>query len=360
MLLLALGAGCGGENHAPTAAPETVRDVVVMVAEPAVVPDYIEVVGTVRAAETSHLSSQVVGTIVAIHVREASRVKRGDVLAVIDNAPAQAEVERAAAMVQAASRELAAADSELDLARTTFQRFQALIVRKSVSPQEFEEVKARLQSTEARRDAARASHTAAEATLAQARVRLGYSEIRAPFDGVVTARLADPGTLASPGTPLLVVENPSRFRLEAHVNESHSSAVRVGDSCSVTIDALGNKDLTAKVAQLVPAADAASRTFLAKIDLPLEPGLQSGQFGTARIVRGERKTLIIPMSAVVRRGQLRGVYVIGADQVASLRFVTLGDASASGVEVLTGLEAGERLVADVAGRELGARKIEAK
>jgi RND family efflux transporter MFP subunit len=360
LLILASGIGCGADHPAAAVSPETVRDVSLLVAQPTAIPEYTEAPGTVRAAESSQLASQTMGTIVSVNAHEGSRVERGQVLVVLDDAQARAGVERATAMVNAATKEVAAAESEVELARTTLQRYQTLIEKKSVSPQEFEEIKTRFTSAEAHRDAAQASRSAAEAALAQARVSLEHAQIRAPFAGLVTSRLVDPGTLATPGMPLLTVENPSQFRLEAFVNESEMAAVRLGGTCGVVIDALGGKSIPGKVSQLVPAADPATRTVLVKIDLPAQAGLQSGLFGRARFPRGERKTLVVPKTALVERGQLRGVYVVGSDQIASLRFVTLGDPSGDGFEVLTGLDAGERVVANATGRDLAGRRVEVR
>ena len=120
----------------------------------------------------------------------------------------------------AAEKEVSAADSDLALAESTLKRYQQLYEKKSVSPQEFDEIKARYQSAEARRDMARAGQAQANAALTQARTTLGYTQIRAPFSGVVTDKKADAGTLASPGMPIFTLEDTRSFRLEVTVDES--------------------------------------------------------------------------------------------------------------------------------------------
>ena len=141
------------------------------------------------------------------------------------------------------------------------QRYQMLYDKKSVSPQEFDEVKTKLAAAKARRDAAHAGRAQAEAAVSQANTAVGFTRIRAPFDGLVTAKLADAGAMAAPGVPLLMVEDPSRFRLEAKVDESQIGAVRLGATVPVVIDSLGEQTITGKVVQIVPAADPASRTL---------------------------------------------------------------------------------------------------
>lgn len=358
--LLAGGLGCAADKRQAPPAAETVRDVSIVVAQRETVPDYVEAVGTVRAAETSQLASQLMGTIVSMHAREGDRVRRGQVLAVLDAAQAGAALDRASAGATAAEKEVAAAESDLRLAESTLKRYQALYERKSVSPQEFDEVQSRFTAAQARRDAAAAGKSSAQAAVVQARTGLDYTRIRAPFDGVVTAKFADPGSLAAPGNPLFIVENPSRFRLEATVDESDIGLVHLGDGVPVAIDALGGNEVEARVSQIVPAADPSSRTFLVKLDLPARADLRSGLFGRAHFRRGQRDRLTIPHSALVQRGQLQGVYVVGPDQIVNLRFITVGKPSGKGLEVLAGLDPGERLVADSAGRDLSGRKIEVR
>ncbi len=352
-------AGCSSQPPAATAPPETVRNLAVAVAHKTTVPDWLEAVGTVRAAQTSEVASQVMGNIVEMRAQEGDRVSGGQVLAILDDTQARAAVERAAAAVTAAKNEVAAAESDLALAQATQARYQQLYEKKSVSPQEFDEIKARFDSATARRDMARAGESQATAALTQAQTALGYTRIRAPFAGVVTQKKADVGTLASPGTPLFTIEDTRAYRLEATVDESDIHLVRAGQSAPVTIDGLENAQLTGKLMQIVPAADPASRSVLVKIELPADARLRSGLFGRAHFARGERQALLIPRGAVVERGQIQGVYVLDATQVAGLRYITLGPSAGENVEVLSGLQDGDKLVAAPGDNELSGKRIAA-
>jgi RND family efflux transporter MFP subunit len=349
---------CSTEQSANAQSPETVRHVPVFAVQDTDVPDLLEAAGTVRAAQTSDLASQLMGNIVEIRAREGDRVQRGQVLAVIDDSQPRAAVDRATAAGVGAQQQLVAANSDLVLAESTLKRYQNLYDRKSLSPQEFDEVKARQQATLARRDMAQAGQAQAQAALKQAKTSLDYTRIRAPFDGVVTEKKADSGTLASPGMPIFTVEDVRRYRLEVAVNESDLRYVRTGGQVAVAIDALDNAELKGKVVQIIPAADPASRAFLVKIDLPTDPSLRSGLFGRARFSRGERQALLIPRTAVVERGQLQGVFVLDQNKIASLRYVTLGKSSGSEIEVLTGLQGGEWLVAKPGELDLNSKRIE--
>jgi RND family efflux transporter MFP subunit len=304
------------------------------------------------------LASQMMGNIIEIRVREGDRVYRGEVLAVIDDSQSRAAVDRATAAELAAQQQLVAADSDLALAEVTLKRCQYLYEQKVVSQQEFDEVNARYQATLARRDIAQAGESQARAVLSQARTSLDYTRIRAPFNGIVTHKKADSGTLASPGMPIFTVEDTRRYRLEVAVNESDVRYARTGGQVSIVIEALGNAELKGKVVQIVPAADPESRALLVKIELPTDTRLRSGLFGRAQFSRGEQPALLIPRSALVERGQLQGVFVLDQNKVANLRYVTLGKFSGSEIEVLSGLQSGEWFVANPGERDLNSKRIE--
>jgi RND family efflux transporter MFP subunit len=278
----------------------------------------------------------------------------------IDDTQLRAAVDQAKAGELAGQKDVSAAESELALAQTTLKRYQQLYEKKSVSPQEFDEIKTRAQSAEARRDMAKANLAQANAALAQAQTSLSYARIRAPFSGVVTERKADPGTLASPGMPILTVEDTRNYRLEVTVDESDLRIVRIGQTATLNVEAVGSAEIAGKVVQVVPAADPGSRSFLVKIELPKDTHLRSGLFGRAQFPHGERSALLIPRSSIVERGQLQGVYVLDSEQIAALHYITLGRTSGQQVEVLSGLQGGEKVIAAPGDRELGGKRIIAR
>lgn len=355
--LLGAISGCSKEQPAHAAVPETISGITVAVVQEKNIPDWLEAVGTVEAAQTSQVASQMMATIVQINVREGDRVRAGEILAVIDDAQPRAAVEQATAALNAAKNETIAANSQFALAQATLTRYQQLYNEKSVSPQEFDQISAQYQSAEARRDMAKASEAQASEALTQARTSLSYTRIRAPFDGVITEKKADAGTLAAPGMPIFTIEDTRRYRLQATVDESDIALVHLGQRVPVALDALGKAKLSGRVTQIMPAADAASRSFVVKIELPLDPRVRSGLFGRAHFTRGQRTALLIPQTAAVDRGQLRGVYVVDSNSIAELRYVTFGNAVEHNIEVLSGLQAGEKLIADPGSREFSGKKI---
>ena len=356
--MLLLLAACSSEPPTVSAAPEVVRGVQLATVQRATIPDWVEAVGTLQAAQTSQLASQIMGNIMEMRVKEGDRVRRGEVLALLDDAQPRAAVEQATAAEHAAQQEIAAADSDYALAQSTLKRYQDLYEKKSVSPQEFDEVKSREQAAAARDQLAKAGLAQAQAALSQAQTTLSYTRVRAPFDGVVTEKRADPGTLASPGMPLLTVEDQRRFRLEASVDEGDIHLVKLGQAVPVALDSVPGAQFNGRVAQIVPAADPASRSFIVKVELPADSRLRSGLFGRAHIARGQRQAILVARSAVVERGQLQAVYVVGENQVATLRYITLGQTAGEQVEALSGLQGGERVAAAPGDRDLGGKRVE--
>jgi RND family efflux transporter MFP subunit len=304
------------------------------------------------------VSAQVPGRIQQVLVREGDSVRAGQTLAVLDDAGLRASVDQTQAAVRAAQSEEAAAQTDAKLAASTLERYRQLEAEKSVSPQEMDEVSRRAEAAAARLDAVRAQADAAKAQESGARTMLGYTRLLAPFSGIVTARMADPGTLASPGVPLLQVDEAGALQLETSVDESAIGAIHKGMKVQVVIDGAGSTSMTGTIAEIVPAADPSTHSFLVKIDLPSSSQLRAGMYGTAEFANGVRNAILIPRSAVVVRGSLNCVYVLDGQGVAQLRYLTLREAQGNLVEVLSGISSGEKLVDAPSDRDLAGKRID--
>ncbi|MBI2435513.1 MAG: efflux RND transporter periplasmic adaptor subunit, partial [Candidatus Hydrogenedentes bacterium] len=363
---------CGQHEAADSAAagPEIAAQVVTVQASD-IAASY-EAVGTVRAKVSSVLQSKVTGYVSAVQVKEGDAVTAGQVLVELDNREAAAELRRAESAlqeaqqarrevdsaVQAAVQAKNAAEAGASIAQTTFKRYKALAEKEVVSRQAFDEASARwtaaaaeaaragemVTSSHARRSEADARVAQAEAALVGAQTMQSYSAIVAPFAGVITRKMVEVGNLAAPGAPLLEMEDPRQYRLEALVDEANAHGVVPGVRVKVMLDAPEAQELDGTVAELVTAADPASRTFLVKVDLPAGVAARSGTFGRAQFAGSGKACLTAPASAVVERGQLSGVFVVAQDGVARWRIITVGKRFGEAVEVLSGLEAGERIV----------------
>ncbi len=318
--------------------------------------EFFESSGTVRAQEKAVIASKVTGTILQLSVKPGDAVKRGQPLVQIESAELNAQVSQAEAGVSAADhglteveKGLASATVEAHLASLNYQRFKELLEKKSISPHEFDQVEARRQSAEANQEMAsarlqeaQAHRQEAAAMLEAARIRKGYSSINAPFDGIVTEKQADSGSLSVAGMPLLAIEKSVGYRLEASVPETRMAHVKMGDSVKIAIPSLP-LETSGRVVEIVPEAEVASRTFLVKIGLPAANGLRSGMFGRAIFPQGSVNSLRVPSIAVVRKGQLTSVFVV-SDGIVRQRLVTLGRALGDSVEVLSGLSEGDQVV----------------
>ncbi len=364
-------AGCGNPSPEEPGGPSTVVTTSLEEVQPRPSPIVQESVGTVRARLESTLSSQIVGRVLAVRVREGERVEKGQTLVQIEALDSGAQLGGAEAgvgeaesalsevgeTIQAARSALESAQANAQLAEATYRRFQTLLERNSVSRQEFDEAEARYRSSqsevarteamikaaEAKRSQVEARKRQAEAALQSAHIHVDYSTIRAPFSGLVTARHIEPGDLAAPGVPLLTMEVDTLYRLETWVEESRIEAVNTGREATVRIDALA-QDLRGEVAEIAPKADPNSRSFLVKIALPADSGLRSGMFGRALIETGQRPLLSVPESAVLKKGQLTGVYTVDGEGRTWFRLIRTGKREADRIEILSGLRAGDRLV----------------
>jgi len=351
----AMIAGCQSGESAAT--PETVQTMQARVVESQEqqVPVSLRSTGTVHARETAVISAQVMGRIQQVMVREGDSVRAGQTLVVLDDAALRAQVEQAQAGVKAALNMQAAAQTNAALAASTLARYRQLESEKSVSPQEMDEVSRRAEAAAANLEGARAQADAARAQESGARTMMSYTRLIAPFAGVVTARMTDPGTMAAPGVPLLQVDQAGTLQLDVTVDESAIGATRKGMKLTVEVNGAA---ATGSVAEIVPAADPASHTFLVKIDLPSSIQIRAGMYGTAEFANGVRRAILIPRSAVVARGSLNCAYVLDGQGIAQLRYLTLGAPQGNLVEVLSGVSAGERLVDAPSDRDLAGRRIE--
>jgi RND family efflux transporter MFP subunit len=352
-------AGCHTDESAPPAAAQTMQARVVESRQQDA-PMTVRATGTLHARESATISAQVMGRVERVMVREGDTVRAGQALVVLDDATLRSSVDQAQAAYRAAQSQQAAAQTQSALAASTLARYKQLQVEKSVSPQEMDEVARRAEAAAAGVEALHAQSDAVKAQEIGARAMLGYTRLSAPFAGVVTARMADPGTMAAPGVPLLQVESNGALQLQATVDESAIGSIRKGMKLSVMLNGTANGEIMGTVAEIVPAADPASHSFMVKIDLAPSALLHSGMYGSTEIATGTHQATLVPRSAVVLRGSLSCVYVLDAKSIAQLRSITLGAAHGELVEVLSGISANEKLVDLPGDRDLAGKRIEAQ
>jgi RND family efflux transporter MFP subunit len=287
-----------------------------------------EVVGSVRSLHEANIGPLLSGTVTEVRVGIGSSVRAGDVLVRLSAHEVEARFEQARALSEQATREHDRAMTLRDQSAISVAQYEATMSEWNV---------ARARQTEAR--------IFAERTV-----------LRAPFAGVITAKLINVGETALPGQRLLVLEGRGALRFEARVPESTGDDLHIGDRLPVRIDGL-DQDLKGSVAEIQPAADDATRTRLVKLNLPESGGLRPGQFGRVMLTTGQSLTVTIPSGAVVHRGQLETVFVIDSG-AAQLRLVRTGRERDGMVEISAGLSGGEKVVLGAAQDLVDGQRVE--
>jgi RND family efflux transporter MFP subunit len=275
-----------------------------------------EVIGSVRSRTRVVVEAKLSGRIEMLPVSLGQRVKAGDLLVQLDVREIQAKLDQSVALRKQAARDL--------------ERFANLLKQEAVTQAEYDAVEAR--------------QRVAEAAVIEAETMLSYAKIVAPADLVVARKLAEVGDLATPGRPLLELEDPDALRLEADVPEALIGRIQQGARLPVTT-ANADKPIDGTVIEVAPSADATSRTFRVKLDLPAGSGLRSGQFGRVAVPLAAASTVQVPAAAVVTRGQMEIVFV-ATNQTAHLRLVKTGRRFGDRVELVSGLSAGEQVVVE--------------
>ncbi len=351
-------AGCGTQTEKPA---EPVRKTViapVATLGEAARERKASATGRIEARTRTVVAAQVMGSVRKVGFEVGQSVREGDVLVEIDAAQvianqAQAEAGRRAEtqMLVETQASIEAARAQLELAQTTHRRMAQLFDRKSLTAQEMDEANARLKQAEANLAMARARQTQVEARIAQAEqgvavasIQAAYTKIRAPFSGVITEKQVQPGAMALPGAPLFTIERAGGFRAVLDVEERLAGTIRSGQRLLLHVE--GQEPREATVSEVVPSLDPASRSLQIKADLPAMAGLRTGAYVSGEWTLGQSEVLMVPVAAVQERGQMQLVYVI-EDGVARSRMVSLGAASGGQREVLSGLRAGERVVAQL-------------
>jgi multidrug efflux pump subunit AcrA (membrane-fusion protein) len=359
LVVAAVSASCVSTAHQVTNEPAPVT-VAIGRAAVAGLASSFESGGVVRAHGTALISSRVMAPITAVQVRPGDRVRRGAALVTLDAREIQANKTRAEASTLSASEAARAADGDVRgaesavvLARATHERMATLHAKRSATTQELDQAVAALAAAEAQRTSAQArlasaiaARDAAQASSQSAAVMATYAVLTAPFDGVVAERRADPGSIAMPGEPLLVLEDPSTYRLELQLDEARAAFVSIGQTVPAHIDSAIDRDdgwVNGRVVE-IGRVDSSSHAFVVKVDLPPSAMMRSGLFGRARFAAQSQSTLMVPTSALINRGQLTFVYLVDAGSRARLRPVSVGRTDRDRSEVLAGLHDGDAIV----------------
>jgi RND family efflux transporter MFP subunit len=289
------------------------------------VPAVESCVGTIRAVHETAVASKLLARVVAVHVTAGQAVAAGDVLVELESEDLKARVSQARAA-------RAAAVARRDQARIEFERTQQVFDGGAATQTELDRTRNALLAAEANVEAAAQSEAEADAMVA-------YATIQAPMNGLVIDKQVDVGDTATPGQVVVTIYDPTRMQLLASVRESLTHDLEVGQAVDVHIDAIG-RTCQGLIREIVPQAQAQSRSFLVKVAGPCPPGVYSGMFGRLLIPLPEETVVVAPASALAQVGQLDVVDVVEDGRLAR-RVVTLGRRFGAEVEVLSGLAPGE-------------------
>lgn len=307
---------------------------------------FLSVSGKIQATNSADLSTKMMGYVNKVHVNVGDKVRKGQLLVSINNSDLQAK----SAQVNAGITEARAAFNN---AQKDYNRFKNLFADNSASQKEMDDMTANFEMAKARLEAANQMKNEINAQFA-------YSNIKAPFNGIITSKNVEAGNMANPGIPIISLETPGDFEVMAMVPETEISEIKKGTTVDVLVKSI-NKTLIGKVTEVSTSAKNTGGQYLVKIDLDkTDANILSGMFTTVQFPI-ERKTtsamVLIPTEAIVSNGQLSGVYTVSQSNTALLRWLRLGRTFGNQIEVLSGLNADEAYVVSAEGKLFNGAKI---
>lgn len=308
--------------------------------------------GKLVSKNSVNLSTRMMGYITSIPVKVGQQVSAGQQLVTINNTDIQAKGGQADAQILQAQ-------AAYDAAKKDYERFRNLFNTQSASQKELDDMKVRF-------DMANASLKAAKLMKSEVNAQYRYSNITAPISGTITAKFAEQGDLASPGTPLLTIESPGILQAQVMVSENNITQIKNGMNVEVLIKSSG-KEIKGTVAEISRSSANSGGQYMVNINMPVSKDLLPGMFVNAsfsfeniKADTGKSNNILIPKTALVQKGQLSGVYTVSAENTALLRWLRLGKETGDEVEVLSGLKAGESYVLHAEGKLFNGAKVKMK
>jgi RND family efflux transporter MFP subunit len=353
-IFLVLGAfivsGCGkGEKPGDGSAEVQPVAVRAMVAKTQSAEEPIQYSATIEPAEAANIAGKVMGRVERILVSEGDTVRKGQLLVKIEGGDVRAKLAQAEAGV-------AEANAHFGNAKKNLERFESLFEQNAATQKELDDVRVGYES-------ARARLRGAEEMKREVEELLQYVDVVAPFDGVVTKTHVDAGDLASPGQPIVSIENAQRLEVVASVPESQIEQLSVGMPVKIVIPSqtggAADQEFTGSIDQIFPTAVPGSHQFVVKVFIQNPNGsVMSGMFARLVVSRALAERLMVPAEAIHSRGQLEGVFIVGDDGRVRLRWIRTGRKMGEWVEVITGLEPGETVVTWSAARLKDSQRVE--
>ncbi|WP_026764425.1 efflux RND transporter periplasmic adaptor subunit [Sediminibacterium salmoneum] len=334
---------CGDKKNAETVVSEAPVEVVLANAGTNVTNGNFEISGQIEGIQSANISTRIMGTITSMRVKAGDIVKQGQVLFTINASDIKAKTAQTEAMI-------AQAEAAFKNAQKDYERFTALYKQQSATAKELEQISLQYTSAKANLDAAKQMKNEVNANLA-------YTTVTAPFSGVISQKNAEAGSIASPGMPILTLEQTGNLQVSAMVPENLIASISTGQSVDMYVQAV-NKKVKGKVIQVNPSSQFTGGQYIVKISLPQADmkSFYSGMYVnivvpvTEKIaVENLNKTISVPEASIIYKNQLTGIYTITAENTALLRWVRLGKNQSGQIDVLSGLSDGEKYIVSAKG-----------
>lgn len=312
---------------------------------------YITASGKIESENSANLSTRMMGYVTKVNVKVGQNVSAGQLLVSINNTDLQAKKAQVDASITQAT-------AGYNNAKKDYDRFVNLYAQQSASQKELDDMTARYEMAKAVLEAAKQMRN-------EVMAQFSYSNITAPFSGIVTNTFVKEGDMANPGMPLVSIEGASRLQVTAMVSESDISNVKNGMPVIINVKSL-NKEVTGKVSEVSLSAKNTGGQYLVKVTLDkMDKTILSGMFVNVQFQKAKKgitqsvksDIVLVPESALVRQGQLTGVYTVGSDNVAILRWLRTGKTFGNQVEVLSGLSADEQYIVSAEGKLFNGAKV---
>lgn len=340
-----MGGGFGGGGFRP---PVTVRMAEATTGD---IGAQLTVVGNLIGEQTVDVVPRTGGRLVTVNVKLGDAVRRGQLLAKIEDFEIVEQVKQAQASMEVARATIRQREADLKVAELNFDRSKNLYGRQLLAKQALDDAESRYLAAQAQLDLARAQSSQTSARLDELQINLGNTRITSPVDGFVGRRNADPGAWVSQNAPVVSVVEIARLRMQAAVVEKDLRFVGVGDPATVEVDAYPGDKFKGRVARVSPVLDPATRTATMEVEIPnTDNRLRPGMYARVELTIEEHKgVVIVPKPAVVDLDGQRGVWQAGEENKARFLPVTLGIEDGERVEIAAGLKAGDRFVTEGAG-----------
>lgn len=310
---------------------------------------FLIVSGKIQAVKSADLGTRMMGFIDKVHVNVGDKVTKGQLLVSINNADLEAKKAQVLANITQANVAFKNAEKN-------YKRYQNLYDRKSISQKEMDDMTVNYQIAKAGLEAANQMKKEVDA-------QFTYSNITAPFNGIITSKNIEKGDMSTPGIPLISLENPNDFEVIAMVPETEISEIKKGIDVRVLVKSI-NATVRGKVIEVSSSAKNSGGQFLVKINLEkTNTEILSGMFANVQFPiekKSTSKMILLPKEAIITNGQLSGVYSVSQSNTAILRWLRLGRTFGDKVEVLSGLNSSESYIVSAEGKLFNGAKISVK